>query len=150
MRQPLGPRCTPSASTCVHTHTRRLAKSRCLLVCRGRAANGDLTVMVGGDEDVVERVGPVLRAIGSKVEHMGGPGSGAAMKLANQLLASVHAVAAAEAMTLARSLGLRDTAQVLRVVSSSSGTSLAFSRGAALLAELEATHVSVLRSCVGH
>lgn len=108
---------------------------------RGRALDGDLTLMVGGGEDVIRRCQPVLEAVSSHVEHMGGPGAGAGMKLVNQLLASVQAVATCEALALARALDIKDTAQVLRVVETSSGRSLAFSRGAALLAQFEEQHV---------
>jgi 3-hydroxyisobutyrate dehydrogenase len=73
----------------------------------GRAATGDLLVMVGAPDDVVARCRPVLDRIASTVAHVGQrPGDGQAMKAVNQLLCGVHVAAAAEAVALARGLGL--------------------------------------------
>src|SRR5262249_18534244 len=46
------------------------------------AEAGTLTLLVGGDEATVERVSPVLEALGSTIVHLGAVGAGAAMKLA--------------------------------------------------------------------
>ncbi len=46
------------------------------------ALTGGLTVMIGGDPAALETARPALRAIGSTVAHVGGPGSGAVVKLA--------------------------------------------------------------------
>jgi 3-hydroxyisobutyrate dehydrogenase len=77
----------------------------------GRAASGDLLIMVGGPPEVVERSLPVLDRIASAVAHVGPQaGDGQAMKVVNQLLCGVHIAAAAEALALARGLGLDATA----------------------------------------
>src|SRR5206468_7645911 len=50
------------------------------------AKNGKLSVMVGGDADVLERARPVLEAYGLRITHMGQVGSGQATKAVNQVL----------------------------------------------------------------
>jgi 3-hydroxyisobutyrate dehydrogenase/2-hydroxy-3-oxopropionate reductase len=74
------------------------------------AENGTLTILVGGDGQVVERWTPLLRALGRPI-HIGPVGAGAAAKLvANSALLSVI-VALGEALALADALGLaRDKA----------------------------------------
>src|SRR5215213_9530516 len=50
------------------------------------AAAGELDIMVGADEQTFEEFEPVLAAMGEKISHMGEVGSGARMKLINNLL----------------------------------------------------------------
>src|ERR671911_73012 len=47
---------------------------------------GKLSIMVGGDEQTFEEFESVLAAMGDKVSHLGGVGSGARMKLINNLI----------------------------------------------------------------
>lgn len=70
------------------------------------ALAGGLTVMVGGGEDALDRARPVLEAIGKRVVHVGGSGSGAVVKLA--VNAVVHALnqALSEAIVLAERAGV--------------------------------------------
>ena len=70
------------------------------------ARDGSLSVMVGGDADVLARVRPVLDCLGSAVRHMGGHGAGQTTKACNQLLLLVTAQGVAEALVLARRAGL--------------------------------------------
>jgi 3-hydroxyisobutyrate dehydrogenase len=67
---------------------------------------GELTVMVGGDADVLTRVRPVLDALAARVFHLGELGNGAAMKLA--VNAVVHGLnqALCEGLVLAEKAGL--------------------------------------------
>lgn len=65
-----------------------------------RAADGTLTIMVGGDEQAYGRALPVLEALGKHIVHVGPPGSGQAVKLVNQLIISIVMVANAEALSL--------------------------------------------------
>ena len=68
---------------------------------------GALSIMVGGDAQTFSEATTtaVFEAIGGYHAHMGGAGAGAAAKLVNQLLTAVNALAAAEGLALARSLG---------------------------------------------
>ena len=70
------------------------------------AADGTLTVMMGGPDLVCEAVRPVLHTYASKILHFGPVGSGMAAKLVNQALVAMHAQAACEALHLAEKVGL--------------------------------------------
>ncbi|GAA4380727.1 NAD(P)-dependent oxidoreductase [Paeniglutamicibacter cryotolerans] len=70
------------------------------------ARRGSLVTMVGGDAGVLERARPVLERYCSTIKHAGDVGAGLRLKLINQLLVSVHAVAAAEASALVLRLGI--------------------------------------------
>ena len=86
------------------------------------AEAGTLTIMVGGEAAVLERARPVLAAIGQKIVHCGGAGSGQAAKLVNQALVAAHTVAALEALLVGRKCGLElDT--LVSILKASSGRS---------------------------
>lgn len=71
-----------------------------------RARTGSLTLFVSGEAEHVQEAESVLRAMGT-TRHVGRRlGDGQAIKVVNQHLCSVHLVAAAEALNLARGLGL--------------------------------------------
>jgi 3-hydroxyisobutyrate dehydrogenase-like beta-hydroxyacid dehydrogenase len=76
------------------------------------AANGELVFMVGGDTEVVGRLGPVFAPLAKRVVHMGPVGSGSMMKLANNLAIAGSMLALFEAMTLGRRAGLDDRAML--------------------------------------
>ena len=80
-----------------------------------RARTGELVIFAAGESEDVASATPVLEAMGSV--RMTGPhlGDGQSIKVVNQHLCSVHIVAAAEALNLARALGL-DPATVLKLV----------------------------------
>jgi 3-hydroxyisobutyrate dehydrogenase-like beta-hydroxyacid dehydrogenase len=86
------------------------------------AEQGTLTVMAGGDPDVLDRVRPVLDAMARKIYRVGGIGSGKAIKAINQMLAAIHMMAAAEAAALAEKLGI-DASILKEVIGASSGAS---------------------------
>lgn len=72
-----------------------------------RAGNGDLLIVVGADDKALDLARPVLDLLASTLTVVGPrPGDGQALKAINQLLAGVHIAAAAEAIALARGLGL--------------------------------------------
>ncbi len=71
-----------------------------------RAADGTLSIMVGGDEGAFATARPCLEMMGSNVRRMGNTGAGTAMKLINQALVAVHSVAAAEAFAMANAVGV--------------------------------------------
>jgi 3-hydroxyisobutyrate dehydrogenase-like beta-hydroxyacid dehydrogenase len=77
-------------------------------VCRGgRAADeGTLLSFVGGPDDVVERLTPVLRAYSSDVVHSGEAGSAQVAKAANNLVLWACLVADHEALALASRYGV--------------------------------------------
>jgi 3-hydroxyisobutyrate dehydrogenase-like beta-hydroxyacid dehydrogenase len=67
---------------------------------------GELTFLVGGNASALDRVRPVLGALGTRVFHLGGVGTGATMKLAVNSV--VHALnqALSEALVLAEKAGV--------------------------------------------
>ena len=79
------------------------------------AQQATLSIMVGGDEDVYQRVKPLFACLGKTILHMGPCGAGQMTKACNQLALLVAAQGAAEALTLARRSGL-DPARVREVL----------------------------------
>jgi 3-hydroxyisobutyrate dehydrogenase-like beta-hydroxyacid dehydrogenase len=87
-----------------------------------RAQTGSLLIFASGSALALAHVAPVLKAMGDVKATGENVGDGQAIKVVNQHLCSVHVVAAAEALSLARSLGL-DPAQVLELVQHGAGGS---------------------------
>lgn len=85
---------------------------------------GKLTLMVGGDAQVLERVRPVLDLFSSNVFHVGGSGAGHTTKLLNNFLNAVSLAATSEVMVAAKKSGL-DLAVALDVFNKSSGVNFA-------------------------
>jgi 3-hydroxyisobutyrate dehydrogenase len=80
------------------------------------AANGTLSIMVGGEPDQVERAMPCLRAMGKTITHVGGHGAGQMTKLVNQILVAGSMLSLGEALLFAQAGGL-DLARTLEAVS---------------------------------
>ncbi|HUR79012.1 MAG TPA: NAD(P)-dependent oxidoreductase [Acidimicrobiales bacterium] len=70
------------------------------------AKNRGLVFMIGGDEDAVAQVKPLLDALGRATFHLGPIGAGTTMKLATSLMAFSGAVAALEALSLTTKAGI--------------------------------------------
>jgi 3-hydroxyisobutyrate dehydrogenase len=80
-----------------------------------------LTFMVGGELEAFETALPILEAMGNSVVHAGGPCTGLAVKICNNMILGVTMVAVAEAFALAVQIGLDP--QVLHDVASRSSGS---------------------------
>jgi 3-hydroxyisobutyrate dehydrogenase len=82
---------------------------------KAQAEAGALSFLVGGSVDLLERVRPVLLAMGGRVSHLGASGSGSMMKLINNFLCGVQVASLAEAIAMAERSGLdgRQAAEVL-------------------------------------
>ena len=87
-----------------------------------RAALGTLTVMAGADADVLAGARPYLDAIAEDVFHVGAPGAGSAVKLANQLMMFAALAGVHEALDLAKAYDV-EPATVLEVAGTSTGDS---------------------------
>lgn len=85
------------------------------------ARAGTLAVMVGGPEDVVADLEPLLATMG-RPRHVGPVGAGHALKALNNLMSAAHLVASSEAVLVGEEFGL-DPAVMLEVVNGSSGRS---------------------------
>lgn len=70
------------------------------------AVEGSLSIMVGGEAAHVERAAPLLRAVGSRLVHLGGPGAGQVTKAVNQLVVMSTIEIVAEALVLAAKAGV--------------------------------------------
>ncbi|RVH92394.1 NAD(P)-dependent oxidoreductase [Sinorhizobium medicae] len=70
------------------------------------AAAGTLDVMVGGAEDDVQRIWPVLECFAGRIIHTGPTGSGHTMKLLNNFVSMGYAALYSEALMLGRKAGL--------------------------------------------
>ena len=86
------------------------------------AARGEITVLVGGDQDLFDMHRPALQAIGDKIFHMGPLGSAAVIKVITNMLAFIHLVADGEALMLAKRGGL-DLKTAWEAITASSGSS---------------------------
>ncbi len=93
----------------------------------GRAADGTLTIMVGGEAAHFEQAVPVLRAMGKNIHHVGPVGQGMTVKLVNQLLVSVHTLASCEAVFLGTRAGV-DPMLLLDILGTSWGASTVLAR----------------------
>ena len=87
-----------------------------------KAASGEITVIVGGDDAVFAKHRELLGALGNPVFHVGPLGSASVLKVITNMLAFVHLVAAGDALMLAKRAGL-DLAQAFEVIRASSGNS---------------------------
>ncbi|CAD6553317.1 L-threonate dehydrogenase [Paraburkholderia hiiakae] len=107
-----------------------------------RAKTGQLVIFASGAQSDIDSVRVVLDAMGSV--RVTGPklGDGQAIKVVNQHLCSVHIVAAAEALNLARSLGL-DPAAVLELIEKgAAGSWMLSDRGPRMLQGTDVTVTS--------
>ena len=86
------------------------------------AEAGTLTFMVGGTDEGFEKAKPVLEKMGKAVIHAGGPGSGQAAKICNNMLLGATMIATCETFVLAEKLGL-DLQTFFDIASKASGQS---------------------------
>ena len=85
------------------------------------ATAGTMTIMVGGPDDTVAELTPLLAVLG-RVRHVGPVGAGHALKALNNLMSAAHLLASSEALLAGQQFGL-DPAVMLDAVNGSSGRS---------------------------
>lgn len=85
-----------------------------------------LSIMVGGDEEAVERVRPLLELLGKTIVRQGGPGAGQHTKMVNQILIASGMVGVCEALLYGYRAGL-DLERVLESVASGAAGSWSLS-----------------------
>ena len=85
-------------------------------------AAGEVTLFVGGSDDAVARVRPVLAAYGDPILHVGPLGAGQAVKLINNALFAAQIGLLREAVALGDRLGV-DEAKLLEAITHGSGAS---------------------------
>lgn len=86
------------------------------------AESGTLTVMVGGDAALLERVRPTLESFAKKIVHCGDTGAGDAVKAVNQAMLAIHIWSAGEGLVALSKLGVKPDV-ALDVINASSGRS---------------------------
>ena len=87
-----------------------------------RAVEGTLVLMVGAGEKAFKENKPLLKAMGKHIYYTGGVGKGQTVKMINQLLVGAYQVAAAEALVMAKKLGM-DLKVLHEIISNSVGDS---------------------------
>jgi len=91
------------------------------------AEKGTLTIMVGGEERLINRIQHLLMAIGQNIFYMGPLGSGHAMKVMNNFISATTMAATAEVVALAHKAEI-SVERVIEVLQVSTGTSNAATR----------------------
>src|SRR5215467_2852872 len=86
------------------------------------AAQGTLTIMVGGDVAVLDRCRPLLETVGTRIVHVGPVGQGKVVKIVNQMMAAIHLLAIGESFALGVKCGA-DPEVLYEVIKNSSGYS---------------------------
>ena len=87
-----------------------------------RAEEGTLTLMVGGGDEEVERVRPVLEVLGERLFRTGALGTGHAMKALNNLVGGTTYAVVVEALAIGERYGL-DPRTMIEVLNASTGRS---------------------------
>ena len=110
----ISPQATVSMEARLHTAGLRMLDAPISGGSEG-AANGTLSIMVGGDKSDVKRAMGALEAMASRITHVGGTGAGQMVKLVNQILVVGTMMAISEALLFAQKGGL-DLAKTLEAV----------------------------------
>lgn len=85
-----------------------------------RAKSGELAIMVGGEDALLDRAEPVLKAMGTSIHRCGGIGAGQAMKALNNLVSAGGFLMGIEALLIGQRFGL-DAGKMVDVLNESSG-----------------------------
>ena len=80
------------------------------------ALKGELTVMIGGENSIFDRINPIIRAYAKNITLIGGPGKGQVAKMVNQICIAGLIQALSEAISFSEKSGL-DTKKVLGAIS---------------------------------
>jgi 3-hydroxyisobutyrate dehydrogenase len=81
------------------------------------AKEARLSIMIGGDKDLVEALAPCWNAMGKTIVHQGGAGAGQHTKMANQIVIASNMIGACEALLYSYKAGL-DLPTMLKSVGS--------------------------------
>lgn len=96
------------------------------------AAQGQITMLAGGDKDLFDLHLPALQAMGNQIFHMGPLGNSSIIKVITNMLAFIHLKACGEALMLAKRGGL-DLGQAWAAIKASSGNSFVHETEGALI-----------------
>lgn len=90
------------------------------------ARDGKLTIMVGGEKEVFERVSPLFKLMGTSVNLLGEAGAGQHTKMSNQIAIASNMIGVCEAMVYAKRAGL-DPEKVLMTIGGGAAASWSLS-----------------------
>lgn len=90
------------------------------------AKHGTLTIMVGGEEETLSQVRPILATMGSSIVHCGPNGAGQTVKACNQILCGLNLLSMVEALSFAQKSGI-NLEKMIEVTSKGAGGSWALS-----------------------
>lgn len=93
------------------------------------AANGTLSIMIGGEAADIERAMPYLESVGATITHVGPQGAGQLVKAVNQILVVVNQLAVSEALLLAEAGDLDLEATLSAVAGGAAGSWMLSNRG---------------------
>jgi len=79
------------------------------------AREGRLSIMVGGDQDAMEHIRPLLEVMGKNIQYMGAASSGQHTKMVNQILISTTMIGMVEGLIYGHKAGL-DLDTVIKAV----------------------------------
>jgi 3-hydroxyisobutyrate dehydrogenase len=96
------------------------------------AAQGKITMLPGGEKELVDLHMPALKSMGDRVFHMGPLGSSSIIKVITNMLAFIHLKACSEALMLAKRGGL-DLGLAWHAIAASSGNSFVHETEGALI-----------------
>jgi 3-hydroxyisobutyrate dehydrogenase len=108
-----------------------------------QAEAGELIFLVGGEASDIERARPVLEAMGRRIEHFGPTGSGATMKLINNLMGGVQIAVLAEGLLLAEQAGLNMEKVVPLLINGAPGSPIVKGKAARIVARDYNTHFAL-------
>jgi 3-hydroxyisobutyrate dehydrogenase-like beta-hydroxyacid dehydrogenase len=113
-------------------HTAISSKSAYMLDCPvsggpNEARKGELVLIVGAEEELLEKVNPVLKCISKSIFHVGAPGDGKVVKLVNNMMTMGNILIAAEAFSVGVKAGI-DPNLLFNVLSKSGGRSYHFNK----------------------
>ncbi len=86
------------------------------------AREARLSIMIGGDREVVEALQPCWQAMGKTIVYQGGPGSGQHTKMVNQTLIATNMIGVCEALLYAYRAGLNLETVMQSVASGAAGS----------------------------
>ncbi len=90
-----------------------------------RAVSGEMTILAGGEDEVLSTHRTVLELMSAQIVHMGPIGSASLIKVISNMLCLIDLVAAGEALSLAKAGGL-DLGKAYEAITASSGNSREF------------------------
>lgn len=97
------------------------------------AAQGTLSIMIGGQSSQVERAMPYFAAMGKTITHVGGQGAGQMVKLVNQILVVGNALAMSEALIFAQAANLDLHTTLEAITDGAAGSWMLSNRGPQIL-----------------